>query len=383
MTTGTPAVRGLVLAGVHQWVNSSIDGWCPRPLLPVADSPVICYSLRWLRDAGVRDITICANSDSRPVRHLLADGQAWGLDLRYFEDLTPRGPAGCVLDSGRAWPAREVVVVEGCVVPSFDLQPVLDAHRARGALLTVVVAKDQSADGVSGGWSSPTGVYVFSQRALAAIPSTGYQDIKEALIPRLHSARGLVAVFEVTAHCPGVRDFESYVEANDEMLARLAAGSLQLDEYGERGSAHVHSTAEVAEDVRLAGPVLIGPGTHVARGAVLIGPTVLGESCRIGPRAMVCRSVVWDHCDVGSGALVDRCVVVSGVRVPPSSRHQAMLVDEEATSGGRQNVQYSGGSVVSTGRHSAVVVTERSRHDHRERPLPAARGKAESVAVRS
>ena len=91
---------GIVLAGVHRWGESEFERLLPRPLLPVAESPLICYALRWLRDGGVRAATICANSESRFVRHCLKDGSEYGLDIRYFEDLTPRGPAGCVRDAG-------------------------------------------------------------------------------------------------------------------------------------------------------------------------------------------------------------------------------------------------------------------------------------------
>lgn len=95
-------IRGVVLAGVHQWDDSALDGALPRPLLPVVHQPLVGYSLQWLRDGGVTNDTVCANSDSRLVRQYLGDGACIGLDLAYYEDWTPRGPAGCVRDAGLA-----------------------------------------------------------------------------------------------------------------------------------------------------------------------------------------------------------------------------------------------------------------------------------------
>ena len=84
-------VRGVVLAGTYHWSNSSFEELLPRPLVPVAQAPLVSYALRWLRDGGIPRATLCANSASRAVR--LVPGR------RQPPDHEPRVPRG--LDAPR------------------------------------------------------------------------------------------------------------------------------------------------------------------------------------------------------------------------------------------------------------------------------------------
>src|SRR3954470_24265521 len=86
---GTPAsvegpashVVDIVLAGSYHSADSAFQGSLPRPLLPVAQIPVIGYVLRWLRDADVTRVTICSNSGSRAIQSCVADGTSLSMQL--------------------------------------------------------------------------------------------------------------------------------------------------------------------------------------------------------------------------------------------------------------------------------------------------------------
>jgi len=74
----------------------------------VALSPLILYSLRWLREGGIRRATICANRSSSPSSRL-GDGTAHDMELSHYRDETPRGAAGCLRDAGVAAGSDTVV----------------------------------------------------------------------------------------------------------------------------------------------------------------------------------------------------------------------------------------------------------------------------------
>src|SRR5258708_30289940 len=98
MSTG--GLSAVVLAGTHHWSGSSFKKLAPRPLIPVALEPLISYSLRWLRQGGVRPATVCANGTSRAIEAALGSGDELNMELSYYHDGTPRGAAGCVRDAG-------------------------------------------------------------------------------------------------------------------------------------------------------------------------------------------------------------------------------------------------------------------------------------------
>jgi NDP-sugar pyrophosphorylase family protein len=312
-------VRGIVLAGIHQWDESALDAVLPRPLLPVAQTPLICYPLSWLRTGDVSEVTVCANSASRLVRQCLGAGDRLGLDIQYYEDWTPRGPAGCVRDAGLCEAADAYVVTEGTIIPQTDLLDLLAAHRRAEAAITVVVQQPAGDESPSVPLH-PVGIYVFSPAALEHVPATGYQDIKEILIPRLHRRGDRVAMYPVSEACPRVTGFDSYLAVNAWMLERQTVQPAPLHGYQRRGEALVHHRACVAASAVLLGPLLVGPGAQVRENATLVGPATIGAACTVAEGATVCRSVLWDGCAVGRGSMLDQCVIAQGVQVEPGAR---------------------------------------------------------------
>lgn len=322
-----PRVRGVILAGAHTWDAQALDDVLPRCLLPVALSPLICYTLQWLRNAGVTETTICTDNVSRSARRALGDGSQFGMGLDYFEDWVPRGPAGCVCDAATGTNADAYVVVQSSVIPSFPLRDLLKTHFEARATLTVVLSAAQDENGGDDSLC-PVGIYVFDRRALEYIPDISYQDIKEILLPKLRDNHEPVIPF-VTRQCVSrVSSVESYLSANERMV-ELACRRSDSVSYRRVGESLVHNTASVCNGANLIGPVLVGPGVHVAPGASVVGPMAIGADSRINNRALVCQSVIWEDCEVGEGSHVLRSVLPGGsvVRAGARVRHRLLAVE--------------------------------------------------------
>lgn len=302
-------VHGVVLAGVHLWEGNVFDSVLPRPLLPVAQRPLICHVLRWFRQGGIGQATICANSTSRFVRKHLGDGSQLKMDLDYYEDWTPRGPAGCIHDAASDNSADTYLVADGTIIPQLDLADLMAAHERSKAWVTVVVCPEPSRLAGAAEHLVPVGIYVFDHKAIAAIGRTGYQDIKEVLIPRLHEAGHNVATYVTASGCPRVCGFSSYLQANSWLVQQMADPIYSLHHYRQVQDSQVHRDAHVDPAARLIGPVMIGPGVDIQGRAAIVGPCVIGQDSTVEAGAVICRSVLWDRCYVGPQAIVDRCVL--------------------------------------------------------------------------
>lgn len=305
---GSPAVHGIVLAGAYPRGQSALDDMAPRPLLPVAQRPLVTYSLRWMRGGGIASATICANSAARAIRTGLGRS-AFDMRLDYLEDWSPRGAAGCVRDAGERTNAGTFVVADGTAVPILDIDELLEAHHASEAAMTVVVGADAA------GRLRPTGVYVFARRTFGFIPEDGFQDIKEKLIPRLYAAGEQVSTHMASAVAPRVVNVDSYLALNQWAIERASRHAGGTDGFQASGEALVHYSASVDPSARLLGPVLVGPRASVRAGATLVGPVSIGQDSTVGDGAVVSRSVVWSGCVVGERALVDRCMLGDHARI--------------------------------------------------------------------
>jgi mannose-1-phosphate guanylyltransferase len=304
----TPGVHGIVLAGAYPDGQCALDQLAPRPLLPVAQQPLIHYVLRWMSDGGLRRVTICTNSAARAVREGV-DGRSFGMQVDYLEDWSPRGAAGCVRDAGSRTDAQTFLVADGTAVPVVDVDELLEAHRASDAAVTVVVGADSTRR------LRPTGVYVFDRWTSQFVPEEGFYDIKEKLIPRLYAAGEKVSIHMASEIAPRVVNAESYLALNQWAIERAQSHVSAGDGFVTAGEALVHESATVHPSARLLGPVIVGPRASIGAGATLIGPVSIGRGTSVGEGAVVSRSVVWSDCTVGTGAFVDRSMLADGARV--------------------------------------------------------------------
>jgi mannose-1-phosphate guanylyltransferase len=303
------------LAGQY-WTDSTFDALCPRPLLPVANQPLVSYALGWLHEGGIHNVTVSANRDTRTVGARLQEYIPPEVDLELLEDPVPRGPAGCVRDA--AGDAETLVVVGGTTVPFPNLGVLLASHRASGAAVTVVVHPEPSGDGVAKR-HVPAGIYVFERRALEHVPKRGFYDIKESLIPSLYRAGERTIAYPVREWSPRVLDGPSYRVLNAWMVTRLCEAP-PPEGFVRVSGLLAHESARIASDVACVGPVLVGAGVRVMAGATLVGPTSIGGGSMVAEGALVSRSAVWSRCVVGEGAATDGSVLADGCLIAPGSR---------------------------------------------------------------
>jgi mannose-1-phosphate guanylyltransferase len=299
---------GILLVGAHPWSASAFDSLLPRTLLPVAHRPLISYGLSWLHDQGIHEVAVCGNRETRLVQQRLDRHVPAGMSVSYHEDPVPRGTAGSARDASLATLAQTFVIADGTVVPDLDLSDLLEKHHASGAAITVVVHSEARRKGQAP-LHAPGGIYVFSRRVLHNIPSHGFCDIKETLIPQLHTAGERIIAYDGGAASPRIIDSSSYMAVNEWMVERLVNNAKEQGGYFRLGSALVHREAMIAGDASIVGPVLIGPGARVLSGAVVVGPSSIGREATIGRGAMISRSAVWRRALVGDHAVADRCLV--------------------------------------------------------------------------
>ncbi|PYQ21844.1 MAG: hypothetical protein DMF81_14200 [Acidobacteria bacterium] len=322
-------IDGIVLAGTYRWSGASFERLVPRPLVPVAQAPLISYSLRWIRAGGLPRVFVCVNEATRQLRDRLGDGSSLGVKIDYSEDASPRGAAGCARDVALRSDADSFLICDGTVVPVVDHDRLLSFHRQSGAAMTVVVHRDEQADPTTAPLR-PAGVYVAERRVFDFVAEAGFQDIKENLVPRLHR-EGLPVLTHLAAGCcPRVVDARTYLTVSYWMVQRMisehGAPEGWAGVYSGTGEVLAHPSAWVDPGAKLLGPMILGPGVRVKAGATIVGPASIGAESTIAEGAVVCRSVTWERCVVGENALLDACVLADDARVEPGADLFAIVV---------------------------------------------------------
>lgn len=122
----------------------------PKPLVEVAGHPIITYGLGLLREAGIFDVVINVHHLADRLRDTLGDGSGFGMRIRYSVEQTLLDSGGGIRQAATLLqhPLEEpIVVLNADVVSEVPLREVIDFHRTRRALVTLVLRDDPRKQG--------------------------------------------------------------------------------------------------------------------------------------------------------------------------------------------------------------------------------------------
>ena len=325
-------MKAVILAGGQDTHLVPLVRTVPKPLLPVANRPMVEYVLNLLKASGIREVALTVNAAAHPYEDVLGDGRRLGMRLHYSRETVPRGTAGCLPPLADFIGREPFMVIHGGLFLNADLKALAEFHQLRKALATLGVRRTA---GGSRDWhhlelrlgegdrvegitvrdlsdreqlsSVPAGVYVFDSAVLPFIETGVYYDIKEQLLPRLRQERKPVFACEIQGYCLNVLEMKDYLKVNRSVL---------------RGEVNGYRF-----DGQIAEGIWVGRGSDVSPMATFHGPVMIGRDCVIGPGVQIIGpTCVGDGCFVEEGALLRDSLLLPGARVERNSRIEGCVL---------------------------------------------------------
>jgi NDP-sugar pyrophosphorylase family protein len=109
-------------------------------MLEAGGRPIIEHILRHLAACGVGEAVVNLHFLPEAIRGSLGDGAGVGLRIRYSEEPVLLGTAGALRRAAGLLRGDGPIIVQyGDVVTDMDLRPVIEDHRRRGPLATLVL----------------------------------------------------------------------------------------------------------------------------------------------------------------------------------------------------------------------------------------------------
>jgi len=278
----------------------------PKPMIPVANRPVMEHGLRLLKRHGFDDIRVLLYYQPQVIREYFGDGSAMGLRLSYVATETDLGTAGAVRFAQEGLD-EPVLVMSGDVLTDFDLTAILAFHRDRGSKATLVLTRvtNPLAYGVvitepdgrivrfleKPSWGEVfsdtvnTGIYVLEPEALERVPAEREFDFSRDLFPMLMERGVPLYGCIATGYWRDIGSLSEYRQAQVDILR----GEVDVEVLGQKMG-------------RIGKDAWIGEGTRVDPSAKMRGAVVLGRRCRVGPGVQLSNSIIGDDCVIEDGA---------------------------------------------------------------------------------
>jgi NDP-sugar pyrophosphorylase family protein len=268
-----------------------------KPAIPFLGKPLVGYVAEYVARFGYKEIVVNLHHQPDSVVEALGDGSAFGVHIDYTrEEPDILGTAGALDNARHLLKDEPFLIVNGKIITDIDIGSLVDAHKASGALATMVLKPNvkrekftvvETHDGLVTGFGphakpfteeeirdttsdlTPplmfTGIHILDPRVFDYIPRGAFSDI----------------VTDV---------YRPALAKGDKIAAHVADGKW-----------YELSTIPRYLDISLA----MMDGTDIFS----------GHDCSIDPDATVLDSVFWDDVTVHSGANLYRTIVADGVTI--------------------------------------------------------------------
>ncbi len=300
----------------------------PKPLVPIANRPIMGYQLRLIEEAGFERVFV-------PVDYLgeqivrFTEGLDTDLEFQFTFDNLSRGTAGAV---GNLRESLEdtFLVISGDLLVDIDLGEIVDFHRDREASATIVLTsvEDPTHYGIARleeeriiefvEKPDPSrifsdlinaGIYVFEPRVLREIPADVEYDFSMDLFPRILDDT-YVAGYRLDGYWNDIGRPSRYLQANGDALSnQFPIGEFYSEYRWLSGMKPLMGSRSRVGDVDISCSVLMGDECVVEGGSALRSFVVLGDGVRIGENSVLDGVVVHEGAKIGRNAHLTKSII--------------------------------------------------------------------------
>jgi NDP-sugar pyrophosphorylase family protein len=268
-----------------------------KPAIPVAGEPMVRRIMRWLAASGVREIVLNLHHLPHTLTAVVGDGSDMGVRARYsWEQPDVLGSAGGPRQALDIIGTETFLIVNGDTLTDLPLPALEEAHQQSGALATLALVPNTEPHRYGGVLLADDGAVTGFARRGSTARSWHFIGVQ---IAHRDAFRGV----------PPGRAANSIGEVYDALIV------------ARPGSVRGHACDASFWDVGTVADYWATSRSFAARG-VATAPA----RTRVADTARLTDVILWDDVVIEGQAVIERCIVTDGVRVPAGSTHASAIL---------------------------------------------------------
>ena len=286
----------------------------PKPMLPVANRPLLEHVLEACREAGIDEFVFVVGYKRERIQNHFGDGDDWDVDIEYALQRKQLGTGHAVLQA-EPYVDGEFVALNGDrIVEPEAISSVVETRRDRDGPVMAITRADRPEN---------YGVVELDGRDVASITEKppARTVTTEFINAGVYGFDASVFDLLREAESEGELAITSVIQDAEAPLRAVPFDGLWLDvshlwdllsvnaQLLDRFAASTETSASIHEAATAVGPVALGADVRVRPGARVLPGTALGDNVEVGSNAVVSNAVVLPDATIGAGAVVRDCVV--------------------------------------------------------------------------
>jgi len=332
-------MKAVIMAGGEGTRLRPLTSNAPKPLLPLVNKPMMEHIVDLLQQHGFDEIVVTVAFMANAIRNYFGDGSEFGVKMIYATEESPLGTAGSVRNAMEHLTER-FLVISGDVLTDIDLSAIVAFHDQQQAMATIglvhvenplefgiVITKE---DGTierfleKPTWGQVfsdtinTGIFVLEPEIFDYIAPDQPVDFSSEVFPKLLAEGRPLYGAIADGYWEDVGTLDAYISAHRDILDEKVRVNVPGFELGD--GVRLGEGAEIHPDAIITGPAVIGDNCRIEAGAKLGKYVVLGANVRVRSDALLERTVVHDNAYLGEsvrlrGTVIGRsCDLRKGVR---------------------------------------------------------------------
>jgi mannose-1-phosphate guanylyltransferase len=300
-------------------------------MVPVLNHPFLEYTLAHLKKFQIEDVILAMSYLPDAIREYFGNGERFGMRLTYCIEEEPLGTAGAVRNAADYLDGPFVVLNGDDVFIEMDLEKAFTFHAERKAKATIFLTRveNPSAFGVvetddnqkvqrfiekpppgttTTNWINAGG-YILDPEVLEYIPVGQYYMFEKGLFPLLLNMGSPIYGYRYPGYWLDMGTPDKYYSLNMDLLLSKVPSPLVQD--SRRNGIYSGPDVTLHPTAVVTGPAVIGDGCRIAQEVRIAGPVTIGRRCLLEDGASLKNTVLWDGVRVGAGARLNRCIVSS------------------------------------------------------------------------
>lgn len=313
----------------------------PKPLVPVANRPVMQHILNLLKTHGFEDIISNLHYQPEKIERFFGNGSNFGVNLEFRTEKELSGDAGGVRACRDFLGKDTFIVLMGDLLTDTDLSKIVAEHKKKKALATIAVKQVEDVtqfgvaifnqDGFIQGFQekpapaealsnfASTGIYILEPEIFEHMPATGSYGFGRQLFPSLVEKGLPVLAVEIKDYWSDVGTITQYKVSNFDALR--GSVKLHLPPLTNGFRYQLEDGAKVDSSCKIEGHLLVGAGSTISSAVKIKGHVIIGDNCFVDSNVVLENTVIWSGSTIERGAQLVNCVVGADCVVGNDQKH--------------------------------------------------------------